>query len=165
MSNHRRKKKLKYNPVTKGDSSQTETKLVKETKIASFFSGPLPHPETFKQYEEILPGSADRILTMAEEQGRHRREIEKIVIKNEARNSSRGLLFAFIVAVIIVLVGGTLVFFDKAGWGLALILTGLAGLVGTFIKGRKDKRKDLNEKDENLISRTKKEKPEVINVH
>lgn len=33
-----------------------------------YFEGPLPHPKMFKQYESILPGSADRIITMAEKQ-------------------------------------------------------------------------------------------------
>ena len=37
-------------------------------KEQSFFSGPLPPPELFKQYEEILPGSANRILKMAEKE-------------------------------------------------------------------------------------------------
>ncbi|MDE0291964.1 MAG: DUF2335 domain-containing protein [Candidatus Dadabacteria bacterium] len=36
----------------------------------SFFSGPLPPPQFLKEYEEILPGSADRIVALAEnEQG------------------------------------------------------------------------------------------------
>ncbi|MDR1153068.1 MAG: DUF2335 domain-containing protein, partial [Bifidobacteriaceae bacterium] len=30
-------------------------------------SGPLPLPETFAGYEQVLPGAADRILTMAEQ--------------------------------------------------------------------------------------------------
>ncbi len=32
----------------------------------SFYAGPIPHPESFKEYDEILPKAADRILTIAE---------------------------------------------------------------------------------------------------
>lgn len=166
MSKHRKKKKKsKYNLVTKKDSNQKEQHSVTEIKTASFFSGPLPHPEMFKKYEEILPGSADRILTMAEEQGKHRREIEKVVIRTESKSSSRGSVFAFILAIVVVLVGGTLVFFDKPGWGMVIILGGLGTLVGTFIKGRKDKSKDLTEKDENLKSKNNKKDTEIIDVN
>ena len=32
------------------------------------FSGPLPHPQYYEGYEKVLPGSANRILTMTESQ-------------------------------------------------------------------------------------------------
>lgn len=40
-------------------------------------SGPIPHPDIIKQYEEILPGAADRIISMAENQSSHRQAMEK----------------------------------------------------------------------------------------
>ena len=51
------------------------------------FSGPLPRPADLEFYEKIVPGAAERILTMAEKQGAHRQEIEKIVVKSGARDS------------------------------------------------------------------------------
>ncbi len=36
------------------------------------FSGPLPPPQVLGQYDEILPGAAERILRMAEKQQDHR---------------------------------------------------------------------------------------------
>ena len=37
---------------------------------------PLPPIEEFRGYEEVLPGAADRILTMAEERAAHHRSIQ-----------------------------------------------------------------------------------------
>lgn len=55
--------------------------LVKmEMAMEERFSGPIPHPRILKGYEEILPGSADRILTMAENQSKHRQAIEAEVV-------------------------------------------------------------------------------------
>ena len=34
--------------------------------ISEHFSGPLPHPKHLAGYEAVAPGSADRIITMAE---------------------------------------------------------------------------------------------------
>jgi uncharacterized membrane protein len=41
------------------------------------FSGPLPDPNTFRLYEEILPGSAERILALSEAHARHGMDLEK----------------------------------------------------------------------------------------
>lgn len=52
------------------------------TRLHSFeaqslsYSGPLPPSSEMKKYEAIAPGAADRILTMAEQQQRHRHEQE-----------------------------------------------------------------------------------------
>ena len=57
--------------------------------IAAFaaYSGPLPPAEQIRAYEEVLPGSADRILGMAERQQAHRLELEKMTV-SEATNRS-----------------------------------------------------------------------------
>jgi len=39
---------------------------------AASFSGPLPPPPMFREYEDVLPGAGDRILSMAERQAAHR---------------------------------------------------------------------------------------------
>jgi uncharacterized membrane protein len=46
----------------------------------SRFSGPLPHPEDLAKYEQVLPGAADRIIRMAEQQAAHRQNLERAVI-------------------------------------------------------------------------------------
>lgn len=40
-------------------------------------SGPLPAPETLAEYNEVLPGLAERIVAAFEEEGRHRRECDR----------------------------------------------------------------------------------------
>jgi hypothetical protein len=36
------------------------------------FQGPLPHPQILSQYDQIVPGSAERIISQWESQSRHR---------------------------------------------------------------------------------------------
>lgn len=69
------------------------------------FSGPLPPPATFDQYEKILPGAADRILKMAETEQNNYYALEREKLERESaasRTDSRirllGLLFGFIFA-------------------------------------------------------------------
>ena len=40
------------------------------TVVASF-SGPLPPPAMFRGYEEVLPGAANRILKLTEDEAQH----------------------------------------------------------------------------------------------
>ncbi len=53
-------------------------------KLLVSVSGPIPPPSMMEQYERTLPGSADRILKMAENQSEHRQWIEKKDRKEKA---------------------------------------------------------------------------------
>ena len=68
----------------------------------SHFSGPLPPPEMLARYEEIVPGVAERIVVVVEEQHRHRMDIE-IGGLNFARDALRvetiGQYSALVIAV------------------------------------------------------------------
>lgn len=64
-----------------GQQSRTEEESKRELTSAvlqqQIYQGPLPPAEHFAAYNDILPGAADRILTMAEKEAGHRHEIEK----------------------------------------------------------------------------------------
>ena len=46
--------------------------IISRIVLQEQYAGPLAHPSIVEGYERYLPGSADRILTMAEVQQRHR---------------------------------------------------------------------------------------------
>lgn len=112
------------------------------------FSGPIPHPRTFKEYEAILPGSADRILKMAEDQQKHRMELEKMAVNKQLTQSGRGQVFGFIVFILGLILS---VAFAKLGMetfaGIFACST-LGILVTLFVTGKKASRKDLETKRE-----------------
>ena len=63
------------------------------------YSGPLPAPEDFAEYEKCLPGSTDRIIRMAEKQVDHRINSEKTIIEKKFKQSGIGqILGAILVA-------------------------------------------------------------------
>lgn len=53
------------------------------------FSGPLPHPQTLRQYDEVLPGAAERILRMAEKQQDHRIGMDQSGVRRKLGTGSR----------------------------------------------------------------------------
>lgn len=77
------------------EAVENETKKVIAEVIQGEFSGPIPPPSIIEGYERVLPGSADRIITMAEKQSEHRQKMEEKMISAESRDSLLGVIFAF----------------------------------------------------------------------
>jgi uncharacterized membrane protein len=114
------------------------------------FSGPLPPPEALERYNQILPGSAERLIAMAESQHSHRQELEKHVIHSNVSAQRLGTILGFIVAMTVIIGGVYLVHEGKSGEGLAAILTALAALVGVFVYSKYEQQKDLARKTQGL---------------
>lgn len=69
----------------------------------SSFNGPIPHPETLKGYEEVLKGSADRIISMAEKEQQHRFDCDNKIISEETARAKRGQQFGcFLITLLII---------------------------------------------------------------
>ena len=122
-----------------------------KTRIAvqqsEFYSGPLPHPDMLEKYESICTGSADRILAMAEEQGEHRRAIEKAVIASKISDSKRGQYFALIIALVAIGGGVLLLVLGITIAGYVTLFVPLSGLIGTFLYGRKKAQDERDQKN------------------
>lgn len=56
------------------------------------FSGPIPSPQDLANYESVMPGLADRIITRFERQSKHRMELEKYVTRTNALRANLGLV-------------------------------------------------------------------------
>ena len=106
--------------------------------VESQFSGPIPPPDIIKGYEEVLPGAAERILSMAEKQSAHRQDMERIMVKSESRDSLLGVIFAFllgfgcIIAAVIIAI-----MVPNIGGAIAASIFGVSGvgaIVGTFLR-------------------------------
>lgn len=112
------------------------------------FSGPLPHPEILEGYERVLPGSADRILSMAENEGEHRRTIEKTIVKTDIIRSYLGLGSGFIIA--LVGLGGSiyLAMNDKPVASGIMSAGTVTGLVAVFVVGEKPRKTQVDKIDD-----------------
>lgn len=108
--------------VIKSLPKEKQEVLVAEIMRIQSFSGPIPPPEIMQGYENILKGSADRILSMAENQATHRMEIEKSVVKRSLNQKTFGLIMGSVIALVIL---GITVYFAVLG------LVWLAGVLAT----------------------------------
>ena len=105
------------------------------TLEAKRFEGPLPPPADLKQYDDVSPGFAERIVQMAEkEQGFRHRDIDRIR-GMQSKIIGRGQVFGFILSLTIILGGILLIMFDKPTSGFVAILAGIATVAGPFFYG------------------------------
>jgi uncharacterized membrane protein len=73
-------------------SSEIERSItLRRAEFFEEFSGPLPHPQALKAYDIVLPGAAERIISMAEKQQAHRLYLERTVIDGDTKRASLGL--------------------------------------------------------------------------
>lgn len=101
------------------------------------YSGQVPHPDHARAFEDILPGSFDRFVTMAEDQGGHRRWMEKAFLLLGGISQLGGVVIAGALILAGMYYGHDLLMHDKDIQGFAVMLTPL-GIVGaTFFGVRK----------------------------
>ena len=88
-----------------------------------------------KQYEETLPGSADGILKMAENQSKHRQWMEKKILSFSNREVHIGQMLGFLIGIIAIITGGYTALNGAPIPGGFIGTAGVVGLVAVFVIG------------------------------
>ena len=127
-------------------SSSKENKVIL-TEISQSFSGQLPPPDILRQFDEVVPGAAERIIKMAEDQSTHRRELEKKVIDSDITRSKWGQILGFIIAISGLVVSAIVAVYGSALAGGIIGVGTLASLVGVFMYGSRTRSRERGEKD------------------
>lgn len=110
------------------------TNPVKEVvQVQQHYSGPLPQPESLAQYDQIVPGAAERIIKMAEKEMEHRHRVEDSMTRSAIRSTFLGIIFAFMSVLIL---SGSVVYalyrgFDTVAGYIAV--GSIAAVAGVFI--------------------------------
>jgi uncharacterized membrane protein len=103
-----------------------------------------------ERYNEIVPNGADRIVSMAESQVRHRQTLENSVISGNVKAQSRGQVFAFALGLLSIGGGIGLIAFGRDASGLVAIITALASYAVVFVYGKHEQRAERAEKRREL---------------
>jgi uncharacterized membrane protein len=110
----------------------------------SEFSGPIPPPNVLSLYKDVDASFAERIFAMAEKQMQHRHsleiqsfETEVEQIKLNAGLYRRGQLFAFIIGIFTIGIGGIASIMGAPVSGGIIGTGGVIGLVSVFLFSNK----------------------------
>jgi len=133
-------KKIKHSPP-----AQTNTTLSaqQQTITQLAFTGPLPHPSSLQEYDNVLPGLAERIVTMAEAEARHRHDMDKeaarqneLIINKEFSERRIGQFMGLGIAAIAI--GASIFAIAHGAEKAAMVIGGttVVGLATVFVIGR-----------------------------
>lgn len=133
----------KKNPISRRDVTQ-----VAQTQELIFLSrsSPLPPPKELMEYEEIMPGITQKFMTAFEKQQDHRMELEKTVINADVSRMKLGQIFAFILGFTAILGGLFLLIKGLSIAGFSVLVGTTATLVGAFLYGKAENRKERENK-------------------
>lgn len=110
--------------------------------IKQSFSGPLPPPSILKGYEDVLPGCAERLVARMEKQSDHRMSLETFVTHEDQKQSGRGQIYGFAIAMIFLIASVILIILSHEVAGTVLGSVDLVALVSVFVIGKYQHRKD-----------------------
>lgn len=105
--------------------------------IAQSFEGPLPHPQILADYDKISPGFADRIITMAESETKHRHNLEFNTLKAQIWETRFGQILGFLIGIFTIAAGTFCAIRGAQISGSIIGSSGVVSLVSAFIFGRK----------------------------
>jgi uncharacterized membrane protein len=131
--------------------TKNKPNAVAQYRKTELYAGPLPPPEILEKFEQILPGSADRILKQAESQTQHRIELEKKVVSADIIKSYLGLVFGFLIGMVGILGGIYLATLGFDVYGPILSGGSFVTLVVAFIYGTKSRKQEREQRLEKLV--------------
>ena len=101
---HKHKSRRSSNFPSQRIPSQNPSMSLQSVKIEQY-QGPLPQPSTLHEFDTIVPGAAERIIRMAEDQAKHRQELERSIIQSDIRDGRTGLFLGFIIGIVAIMSG------------------------------------------------------------
>jgi len=113
---------------------------------SEYFQGPIVHPKHLREYEDILPGAAERIINMAEKQQCHEHEMEKTIVTKTLYIHKWAMILGFFAFIILISIA---VFVGMKGNNILagmLLTTAVLGGATTLIRGRGRMTKTSSEK-------------------
>ena len=142
-----------------GEATRRAMELEVTTRV---FSGPVPDPALLAEYEQVVPGSALRLLDAALANMDHRQEMQKsdsdlrhetlalngVAIRAQSGLGRRGQVFAFVLALIVLVGSIGLIATDRQIAGTILVTVDLVALVTVFIAGGRVRGPDERTEDD-----------------
>ncbi len=120
-------------PDEKPDQSQS-------VRVMAYL-GPLPPPSQLAQYEQIVPGGAERIFKRFESQSENRQKLESSVVHADNFVQILGAITASIIGIVGVAGGLFLVYAGHNLEGFSAFLLALSTLSAAFVYGQKSNKR------------------------
>ncbi|OIP29916.1 MAG: hypothetical protein AUK47_26410 [Deltaproteobacteria bacterium CG2_30_63_29] len=116
--------------------SEMLASMARSVSVHQSFKGPLPPPPILKAYDALLPGTADRIIKLAEREQEHRHIKSMSTVNGQREDKRRGSWFGFLVCFGCLGIAALAIIYGSSLTGVAMIIAMTAVLGGTFLGAR-----------------------------
>ena len=129
-------------------------RITRISATARVYRGPIPPADELIKYEQACRGAADRIIAMAESQSKHRQELETKVVGGNVQREKIGMWLAFILTVLLILIGTYLIIINKPVIGFIAIFAPCLFQASNYvyIKYKENQHANPKETDQNRKS-------------
>jgi uncharacterized membrane protein len=110
------------------------------------YKGPLPPPKVLREFDEVVPGSAERIIALMERQADHRMHLEKCVVEGDNRRANWGIVTATSITILVLATSTVLIVFGYGLYGTILGAVDLVALASVFIYGTNSRKREREQK-------------------
>lgn len=125
--------KARANALALNASEPSETAIEKSAPVHPVLA--LPEPEELAKYEKIIPGGAERILELAEQQAAHHQEVEARQLETSAKLKLVKQIITFFLALGAGALGAALLLAGSELAGLLVIVIDAAALAAVSLYG------------------------------
>lgn len=142
LDNSQMSRNRRNTPPSKSNQRLASQRPASVTIQGQQYSGPVPPPEILHGFEQIVPGSAERILVMAEENGKHQREMENKALQVAFRTVLIGQVFGLVIGVLAFITCIVALYLGSEKTAMTIGGVTITGLVAVFVTGRFKKSKN-----------------------
>lgn len=100
------------------------------------FHGPIPHPDIFRQYGDVVADAPERILRVFEDDSKHTRDIQMAALNAQKADNRRVHWMAYSLIAGGYILSGLFAWVDKDTLAGILLSATLVGTITGFIQGK-----------------------------
>ena len=102
---------------------------------AEMYGGPIPQAQELAKYEEVRPGAADRLITMAEKDQNAVIEWNRSALEGSKDSTKRGQWMGFFITIVAIITAAYIGLRGATEVGIAIaLITGIGHLLRTNLK-------------------------------
>lgn len=121
---------------------EEQRSVILQSMTVEEYHGPIPPPALLKQYNEIIPDAAERILRMAEGEQAHRHNSVNWMVRSSVIRRILGLIFGVAIVAAILYESYILAMADHDTLAGTLVTVTIIGLAVIFVLNREPSQKD-----------------------
>jgi uncharacterized membrane protein len=129
------------NLIPQGQKAQVVAQVVSLVSEERF-SGPIAHPRHLREYEDICPGAADRIIRMAEQSLAHGQSVQKSALNADIADMQAGRRYGFWALISLIIAASCATYFGHELIAGAFLGAGVLGVIGQLIQGSSSKNQE-----------------------